>query len=132
MPSITYEWEEVEIEDNENLFFVELEIDFNWTAGNPGCLYGPPERCYPPEPDECDINDITVTKVLEIDEDGNETEHEVTEEVQKFWADKFEEEVAEEEDFYERMCIEGREADEAAYEAAMEDRWEERRELDWL
>lgn len=130
--SLTYTWEEVEIPESDSMFCVEVDVDFHWSPGDPGRLSGPPEDCYPPEPDEVEINDVTILKVTEIDEDGNETDLVLTEDVAKFWADKFEEEVAEDEDFIELLRNEGAEADEAAYEAAMESRMDEMRELNWL
>lgn len=130
--SLTYTWEEVEIPESDSMFCVEVDVDFHWSPGTPGYVSGPPEDCYPPEPDEVEINDVTILSVTEIDEDGNETELALTEDVAKFWADKFEEEKSEDEDFIDLLRAEGAEADEAAYEAAQEARMDEMRELNWL
>ena len=37
-----------------------LDIDFEFTQGAPAKLYGPPEDCYPAEPNEIDRMDITI------------------------------------------------------------------------
>jgi hypothetical protein len=34
---------------------IDVEVDCAATPGNPGRLYGPPEKCYPPEPGEVEI-----------------------------------------------------------------------------
>ena len=33
---------------------IDLEIDYSVTPYDPGCTYGPPEDCYPPEGGEID------------------------------------------------------------------------------
>lgn len=37
---------------------VELRVSFSATPSDPGRLSGPPERCYPPEPPEFDLETI--------------------------------------------------------------------------
>lgn len=37
-----------------------LIVDGTYTAGDPGRLYGPPERCYPPEPATFEIQSVRV------------------------------------------------------------------------
>jgi hypothetical protein len=34
---------------------IEIEVTYDYTPGTPGKTYGPPEKCYPPEPDDVDI-----------------------------------------------------------------------------
>lgn len=43
------------------------EVTLRCLPGDPGRLSGPPEDCYPPEPDDAEVEDILV---LEADEDG--------------------------------------------------------------
>ena len=43
---------------------VEVSVLYEFTAGSPGRISGPPEDCYPPEGDEVAINTVLV------DEDG--------------------------------------------------------------
>lgn len=35
-----------------------LRLTYNYTAGDPGRTSGPPEDCYPPEPEEVEITKI--------------------------------------------------------------------------
>ena len=37
---------------------IELEIVGSYSPGSPGRTYGLPENCYPPEPDEVEIEEI--------------------------------------------------------------------------
>jgi len=36
----------------------EVVCEFDFSPGDPGRTYGPPEKCYPPEPDELDITEV--------------------------------------------------------------------------
>lgn len=58
----TYDYTLEEIDFQDDFLTVTYRIEVELTPGTPGQLYGPPERCYPPEGPECDI--LTV-KVLE-------------------------------------------------------------------
>lgn len=54
------------------------EVDYSYYPGSPGKVDGPPEDCYPPEPEELDINYVILvvaenqrvdaTKLLENEE----------------------------------------------------------------
>jgi len=37
---------------------IEVDVEFDYTPGDPGQLYGPPENCWPPEPAEVEICDV--------------------------------------------------------------------------
>ena len=47
-------------QDNE----VEVDVEFNWSPGDPGRVWGPPEHCYPPEPPELEILSIKRSDTL--------------------------------------------------------------------
>jgi len=36
----------------------EVVCEFDYSPGDPGRTYGPPEKCYPPEPAELDITAV--------------------------------------------------------------------------
>jgi hypothetical protein len=38
-----------------------LDVDFSayYTPGDPGRVSGPPEKCYPPEPPEVEVDELT-------------------------------------------------------------------------
>ena len=38
----------------------EVIVGFGYTAGSPGRTYGPPEDCYPPEPEELEISEVWI------------------------------------------------------------------------
>lgn len=44
-----YEWERMSDEDDEVASYINLDVSARITDYDPGCLSGPPERCYPPE-----------------------------------------------------------------------------------
>ncbi len=47
-----------EIELPSKISPVKLIVTYNFFRGHEGYTSGPPEKCYPPEPDEFDITDI--------------------------------------------------------------------------
>lgn len=86
-------------------------VECSVSPGDPGCTYGPPERCYPPEPPEVEVLRV-------FDEDGKERPDLVA---------AVEADLAR----IEAQAIEDAEESHlAAYEDACERRAEERRE-DW-
>jgi len=50
----------------------EIEVDYAFSPGTPGRLYGRPEDCYPPE-----AADIDVVRAWIVQEDGTEVEEEL-------------------------------------------------------
>lgn len=44
----------------ENDMGQEIKAKVDYYHGSPGKLYGPPEKCYPPEPAEVEIYDCTI------------------------------------------------------------------------
>jgi len=40
----------------------EFTVAFDYTPDDPGVCSGPPERCYPPEPAEVEVNSISYEK----------------------------------------------------------------------
>ena len=37
---------------------ITVEVEYNYTPGEPGFISGPPENCYPPEPEEIEITNV--------------------------------------------------------------------------
>lgn len=93
---------------------VEVTVVYGYTPGTPGRVTGPPENCYPPEGPEADFHSIYVT------DDPTKTD------IQS----RLSEAVLD--DLSQRAAEEGDEAARDAYEAAMEDAAEYRRERDRL
>lgn len=52
-----------------------LLVSYNYYLGDPGQISGPPERCYPPEPDEIEITGIAI--------DLNKLEDEMREKIEE-------------------------------------------------
>lgn len=94
---------------------VDVVVEYSYEPGSPGKTYGPPEDCYPAEGESAEILCVT------LDEKD-----------QPFRVLK-EEELADGvmEMLTERACEDAREADEANYESAMEDRADAQREREW-
>ena len=46
---------------------IEVDVEFDYTPGDPGQLYGPPEDCWPPEPAEVEICDVIYDGVSVIE-----------------------------------------------------------------
>jgi hypothetical protein len=90
----------------------DLSVECAVTPGDPGRLYGPPEKCYPPEGPEVDLLAV-------YDEDGRER-RDLLPEAEKDRA-RIEEAAIEE----------AEESHAAAYEDACERRAEEAREERW-
>jgi len=45
-------------------------VSFDYYPGDPGRTYGPPENCYPPEPDEIEILSVKINdEEVELTED---------------------------------------------------------------
>jgi hypothetical protein len=38
---------------------IDIKVEFEFTAGDPGKTWGDPENCWPPEPDRIDIISVT-------------------------------------------------------------------------
>lgn len=51
----------------------EIEVDYHFSPGSPGRLYGRPEDCYPPEDAEIDV-----LRAWIVQEDGTQVEEELT------------------------------------------------------
>lgn len=79
-----------EIKSHEEL---ELDVEYTFQRGTPGRLSGPPEHCYPPEPDEIEIVKVTfrgidITAKLtadEIDKIAGSIDHEDDDEPDTDW-----------------------------------------------
>lgn len=50
-----------------NGFDFEILVTFGYTPGDPGVTSGPPERCYPPEPSEVEIESICLDNMKKED-----------------------------------------------------------------
>ena len=126
--TLDYTWEEAERGDTEDLFEVQLEIEFDYTPGDPGNIYGPPERCWPPEPAEVEVTEVNVLSIKRYDEAGNESELELTDEAKSYWETRFQEDIADSESFQEEMIEKGSDAEQDAEDYAAECRYDEMRE----
>lgn len=62
---LTYTAEDLEVDGR--IYTADLELDVTCSPYDPGCTYGPPESCYPPEGGE--IEDCEVVDVAASDPD---------------------------------------------------------------
>jgi hypothetical protein len=90
----------------------EYEVECSVSPGDPGRTYGPPERCYPPEPPEVEI--------LRVFDSAGKERSDLLPRVEMAW-----------DEIEEKAIKEAEESHAAAYEAAEEDRADAARDARW-
>lgn len=61
-----FEWERMPETADGEVEYIDLDVSARITDYDPGCIYGPPERCYPPEGGEVEDLEVVLPSGVEL------------------------------------------------------------------